>query len=211
MRRISHAPKRRKCNARAEEMTVRGAAGEARPALLAAGKMEHMIRQEQLLDSLKTVRQHTAQAVEDMPADAFEFRPAPEVMTFREIARHILDASHGLTGMLLSGEESFATPDFREKLKQHTFNLPAEAGPAELAAALRQSVEQRAGELAAQTPEFFERIITRFDGQRVTRLEMVQMVKEHEMTHRAQLFVYLRLKGVVPSTTRQRLAQQAAR
>jgi uncharacterized damage-inducible protein DinB len=49
-------------------------------------------------------------------------------------------------------------------------------------------------------------MVTRFDGQRVTRLEMIQTIKEHELTHRAQLFLYLRLKGIVPATTRRRLA-----
>ena len=82
---------------------------------------------------------------------------------------------------------------------------------AELAAALRQSLDKRLAELAAQPPEFFAHIITRFDGQRVTRLEMVQMVKEHELTHRAQLFLYLRLKGIVPATTRRRMAKQSAK
>jgi len=44
----------------------------------------------------------------------------------------------------------------------------------------------------------------------VTRLEMLQWVKEHELTHRQQLFTYLRVKGIVPVTTRRRLARQAA-
>jgi uncharacterized damage-inducible protein DinB len=45
----------------------------------------------------------------------------------------------------------------------------------------------------------------------VTRLEMVQTIKEHELTHRSQLFMYLRLKGIVPATTRRRLAKQAGK
>jgi uncharacterized damage-inducible protein DinB len=170
-----------------------------------------MIRLEALLDSLKTVRQHTAQAVEDMPAGELDFRPLAEVMTFREIARHILDASQGLIGLLLSGEENFATPDFRERLKPFVSGLTEDASASELAAALRESVEKYSAELARCSPEFLAKVITRFDGQRVTRMELVQMVKEHEMTHRAQMFLYLRLKGVVPSTTRQRLARQNAR
>jgi uncharacterized damage-inducible protein DinB len=53
--------------------------------------------------------------------------------------------------------------------------------------------------------------MTRFDGQQVTRLEMLQFVKEHELTHRSQLFMYQRLKGIVPVTTRRRLAKQSAK
>jgi uncharacterized damage-inducible protein DinB len=39
---------------------------------------------------------------------------------------------------------------------------------------------------------------------------MLQFIKEHELTHRAQLFMYLRLKGIVPPTTRRRLAKAKA-
>jgi uncharacterized damage-inducible protein DinB len=170
-----------------------------------------MIRLEPLLESLKTIRQHTAQAVEDMPAGELDFQPSPDVMTFRQIARHILDASQGLCGMLLAGEENFATPEFRERLKEFISPLAQDAPAGELAAELRRSADGYAAALGARSPEFFAQIITRFDGQRVTRMELVQMVKEHEMTHRAQLFLYLRLKGIVPSTTRQRQARQPAR
>jgi uncharacterized damage-inducible protein DinB len=170
-----------------------------------------MVRVEQVLDSWKTIRQDTAAAVEEFPAGELDYRPTPEVMTFREIARHILDASHALTGMLLAGDENFATPDFRERLKRHMRGLDAGAGGGELAAALRDSLEERAGRLAAQPAEFFAHIITRMDGQKVTRLEMVQGIKEHELTHRQQLFMYQRLKGMVPATTRRRLAKQAGK
>ena len=168
-----------------------------------------MVRLDALLDSWKTVRQDTAQAVEEFPAAEFDFKPTPDLMTFREIARHILIAGHGLTGLLLEGEEILGGPEFREKMARFAL-LPAEAGAADLARELRASVEQRAAELAVQPPEFYSGIITRVDGMRVTRLEMLQFVKEHELTHRAQLFLYLRMKGIAPATTRRRLAKQAA-
>lgn len=170
-----------------------------------------MIRVEQVLDSWRTIRQDTALAVEDFPAGELEYRPTPELSTFREIARHVLDASDGLTGLLLAGDEDLTSGNFRERMKPHLRALAADAGATELANALRESVAQRIAELAAQPAEFFAKIITRFDGQRVTRLEMVQTIKEHELTHRSQLFMYLRLKGIVPATTRRRLAKQAAK
>jgi uncharacterized damage-inducible protein DinB len=113
--------------------------------------------------------------------------------------------------LLLAGDENFTSGDFQERVKPHLHALPADAGASELANALRESVAQRTAQLAAQPPEFFDKIITRFDGQQVTRLEMVQFVKEHELTHRSQLFMYLRLKGIVPATTRRRLAKQAGK
>ena len=170
-----------------------------------------MVRVEHVLDTWKAIRQDTAAAVEDFPAVEFGFRPTDDVMTFGEIARHIVEAGHALSGMLLSGEESFATPDFREKLVRHLPGLPAGASQAQLAAALRDCLDQRAAELAARPADFYGHIITRMDGQQVTRLEMLQMLKEHELTHRAQLFLYMRMKGIVPATTRRRLAKQAGK
>ena len=161
-----------------------------------------MVRTEALLDSWRSVREDTAQAVEDMPEAELDFRPVPEVMTFREIARHILGSSHALTGMLLDGLEAM---DRREITKRFP-PVPADAGSALLASELRARLADRLAALAAQPPEFFSGLVTRFDGQRVTRLEMTQTIKEHELTHRAQLFLYLRLKGIVPVTTRRRQA-----
>ena len=168
-----------------------------------------MVRLEQVLDSWKAIRADTAAAVEEFPAGDFGYKPAADVMTFGEIARHILIAGHGLTGLLLEGEEQLGGPQFREKMARFAL-LPADAGAADLARELRASVEQRAAELAAQSPEFYAGIVTRVDGARVTRLEMLQFVKEHELTHRQQLFMYLRLNGVVPPTTRRRQAKAKA-
>jgi uncharacterized damage-inducible protein DinB len=152
-----------------------------------------------------------AAAVEDFPEAEMDFRPAPDVMTFREAARHILDAGDGLTGLMLAGEDNFATPEFRNRMKEHMRALPAEAGGQALAAAMRQSVEERTAAFTAQSAQYFEGMVTRFDGQRITRLEMLQMIKEHELTHRAHLFLCLRMKGIVPATTRRRLAAQAGK
>ncbi|HTS62997.1 MAG TPA: DinB family protein [Candidatus Acidoferrales bacterium] len=169
-----------------------------------------MIRLQQFLDSWKAIREDAALAVEEFP-DELDYRPTPEVESFRQIARHILNAGAGLTGMLLAREE-VTGDEFRSRMKAHFVPLPDDAGAAQIAAALRQSVAERCAQLAAQPPEFFSEMMTRhFDLARLTRMEMLQFVKEHELTHRSQLFMYLRLKGVVPPTTRRRLAKQAGK
>ena len=170
-----------------------------------------MVRLEHVLESWRAVRQDTVAAVEDFPADDFDFRPVTEVQSFREIARHILNAGNALTGLMLAGEDNFTGTDFRERMGRLTIPLPEGGTQGELAAALRDSIDRRAAELAAQPAEFYAQTMTRMDGARVTRLEMLQMVKEHELTHRQQLFLYLRLKGIVPATTRRRLAKAAGK
>jgi len=169
-----------------------------------------MVRLDTILASWKAVREDTAQSVEDLPAHNLDYKPGADLMSFGDIARHILQASHGLTGLLLDGVDNLATPQFREMLGKYIAKLPATQDAASLARTLRSAMEQRSAELAAQPPEFFAGEITRMDGQRVTRLEMIQFIKEHELTHRQQLFMYLRLNGVVPPTTRRRLAKATA-
>lgn len=169
-----------------------------------------MVRVETVLDSWKTIREDTALAVEEFPLADFDFKPVEDLMSFREIARHIFGAGHGLTGALLDGVDNLATPEFRPMMKTYIDRLPPHDTPADLAAVLRSAIAERCAQLSAQPPEFFSGMITRFDNQRVTRLEMLQFVKEHELTHRSQLFMYLRLKGLVPATTRRRQSKAKA-
>jgi len=166
-----------------------------------------MVRLEWFLSAWQLARADAAQAVEDMPGDELDFRPQPDLMSFRDIAEHILQVGRGFTGMLLDGETDFSRPDLREKLARYAVAVGRGAPGTALASLLRQTLEEDCRRLAGQPPEFFSELITKFDGSRLTRLEMLAFLKEHELAHRAQLFLYLRLKGVVPPTTRRKLAQ----
>jgi uncharacterized damage-inducible protein DinB len=192
---------------------ARGAARRrnGRGAVAMLGYNVDMVRVEHVLDTWRTIREDTAAAVEEFPAAEFDFRPTPDVATFRQIARHTLDAGDALAGVLLAGEEDLHLPEVRAKFKEYYRPLEKECTPAEMAAALRESVDQRTEQFAAKPAEFFQHLITRVDGLRVTRLEFLQFIKEHELTHRQQLFMYLRLKGMTPATTRRRMARQAAK
>ncbi|HME06331.1 MAG TPA: DinB family protein [Bryobacteraceae bacterium] len=169
-----------------------------------------MVRLETILTSWKAVREDTAGAVEAFPADDLRFQPLPDVMSFVDIARHILESSHALAGMLLDGVENMMVPEFRPMVQKYAEQVRVPEEKQALTNQLRGALEQQLTKLAEQSPEFYTTEITRFDGQRVTRLEMLQFVKEHELTHRAQLFMYLRMKGIVPPTTRRRLAKAKA-
>ena len=167
-----------------------------------------MVRLETVLDSWKAIRADTVQALEDFPAAELDFRPTPDLMPFGDLAKHILSAGEALAGMLAAGDVTFQGPEARVRMGTFAPQLGDHPEAATLAAHLRDSIEVRCAELAAKSPEFFSEIITRFDGAKVTRLEMLQFVKEHELTHRAQMFLCLRMKGIVPPTTRRKMAAQ---
>ena len=180
------------------------------PQQCSCGYNEDMIRVEHVIDSWKNVRQDTVAAVEEFPAGEFDYRPAADLQTFGQIGRHILVSTHGLTGMLLAADADFADPAIRrDRIATHTAHIPETLEPADMVRRLRESADERGSQLSVQTPEFWAAMIKRVDGVMVTRLEMLQFVKEHELTHRQQLFTYLRMKGIVPATTRRRLARQA--
>src|SRR5207245_10145779 len=105
-------------------------------------------------DSWKTARLDTAQAVEDFPPAELDFKATPDLMTFGELARHILDAGHALSGMLLDGVDNLATPQFREMIGRYRPQLPERLDAATLAAELRQSVETQTAKLSAQGEDF---------------------------------------------------------
>ena len=168
-----------------------------------------MIRLQHVLDSWRIVRDETAAAVEEFPPADFDFRLTPDLATFRQIARHTLDAGETLSGALLDGVNAFNTRDVRGKLKHYFSQLPEDCAPADLASALRESVVQRIEQLAAKPDVFFAETVTHMDGREMTRLEFLQWIKEHELTHRQQLFMYLRFKGLTPVTTRKRMERMA--
>jgi len=167
-----------------------------------------MVHIDTVLDGWKTVREDTAQAVRDLPAGDLSFRPVPDLMSFGEIARHILDAGHGLTGMLLEGVEDFTVGNFRERVRDLAPPLPSDATADRMAQELSMRMDERLAQLRERGAGFFAGMVTRWDGARLTRLEMVQFLKEHELTHRSQLFLYLRMRGIVPPTTRRRMAKK---
>src|ERR1700680_4032329 len=109
-----------------------------------------MIRLESVLDSWKGIRIDTAQAVEDFSTHDLDYKPATNLMSFGEIARHILQASHALTGMMLDGVDNLATPQFREMLGKYVAQLPVTDGAGALAGELRNQMKTRAAQFPAQ-------------------------------------------------------------
>src|SRR5579859_4676788 len=114
-----------------------------------------MVRLDSILSSWKAVREDTAQAVEDFAPYKPDFKPCDGLMSFGATARHILDAGHGLTGMLLAGEEDLSTPEFRDKIGKHVAELPKTEDSGALARELRADVDRRVSELAAKSAEFY--------------------------------------------------------
>ncbi|MCI0434072.1 MAG: DinB family protein [Gemmatimonadetes bacterium] len=140
--------------------------------------------------------------VETIPADRFEWRPAPGFRTVAQLVRHIAESALMAAGELTRPDGDFRRVPFQEFVTEYASGVAAVDGKDALLALLRsshQDVERRfrdAGELAAL------QYIRRFDGQYGTRLAWLWHAVEHESYHRGQLALMVRLLGKVPALTR---------
>ena len=100
--------------------------------------------------------------------------------------------------------------DFGKWMGEVGQNSKTLTSKAAIVAALKADGDAFAAGLEGMTDEKLGETVTLPNGQK-TRFEMLLGVKEHEMHHRAQLFLMERMIGIVPHLTRARQAAMAAR
>lgn len=162
----------------------------------------------ELAAGFRTVRKNTILIAEDIPADQYSFRAAPDIRTAGEMLAHIAVSTWWALQVHGGDRKSHVSfDDWRQ--------LGAESAAQERAldgkAAILEALRQRGDEFAA----FLESLDDNVLAEEVTfppqvqppsrsRLEMLLSVKEHEMHHRGQLMLIERLIGIVPHLTRAR-------
>jgi uncharacterized damage-inducible protein DinB len=141
------------------------------------------------------------EAVERLPTDQFDFKPRPEMMTARQHILHIAEAELRWVSHIVDGEPPI---DYtREAVDPAQGWVDAYDAPDHNA--LRFALE----EAHRHTQRWFgfpvaelDRVIVwqRPDGveRRFTLHWVLAHVQEHELHHRGQLCVYLRLLGITP-------------
>ena len=167
-----------------------------------------------LADSYRTVRKNTLAIAEEIPADKYGFKAAPETMSVGEMLAH-LAASYAWQIDLHSKHTDFVDFAF--------FAAEREKGVADeraLAAAGKDAIVKALRERGDKFAAFLESLDEKTLGETVgfpppvqpsqkSRLEMLLGVKEHEMHHRGQLMLLQRMLGIVPHLTRARQQMQA--
>jgi len=166
----------------------------------------------ELAAAFRTVRKNTVQVARDIPEAKYDFVASPGCKSVRAMFAHIawgptlqldLHRDRALTtlqgyswGELIAGANAFeATPRTKD----------------EIIALLEASGESFAQWVEGLSAEFLNQTYSDHAGQNPkTRFESIMGVKEHEMHHRGQLMLILRLVGGVPHLTRERMARAAA-
>lgn len=166
----------------------------------------------ELAAAARVVRGNTIKVAEDIPEDKFGFAASEGTRTVAQLFAHI--ANGPALAYDIHRDRKVSTLQGYDWGKFIGDGMAFENVPrtkAELLALLKETGEQYATWVESLSDEFLNETYTDPMGQNPkTRFENIMGVKEHEMHHRGQLMVVLRLVGGVPHLTRERMARAAA-
>ena len=177
--------------------------------LLASRRAAIMIRPmantlfDEALDGWRYTRHGVIAELENIPAESFDFSPAPGVRTVAELARHIIESGMVMAGELTRPDGDFTRKPYPEFLKEYASGLDPGHDKGTLIGLLRNTLEAGTASFRKAGDILMVERITQFNGQPATRLSWMSHGVAHEEYHRGQLCVYARLLGRVPALTQQ--------
>jgi uncharacterized damage-inducible protein DinB len=167
-----------------------------------------------MAESFRTVRRNTVQVAEDIPEDKYSYRAAPDTMSVGEILAHLATTPHWAQQChFIEKKAAVAMEDFGRWMGEAGGKSKALSTKALIVDLLKSNGEEFAKQIEDMTDTQLGERVALPMGEK-TRFEMLLGVKEHEMHHRAQLFLIERMIGIVPHLTRarqERMAQSAVR
>ena len=134
--------------------------------------------------------------------ERWDFRPNSASRSVAELVHHVLETSLMAVGELTRPDGDFTRQSYPEHLREHAGDLPASASPEALRSLLREQLASGTARIRTAGELHMLQYIRRFDGMNGTRLAWFNHHIAHEMYHRGQLALYVRLSGKVPALTR---------
>ena len=164
----------------------------------------------ELAESWRTVRRNTIQVAEDIPEEKYSYRAAPDTMSVAEMLAHLACTPHWAQECHFVDKKSSVTmDDFGKWMGAIDVRSKGMSTKQEIVDALKNDGESFAKQIEAMSDAQLGEPVTAPNATK-SRFEMLLGVKEHEMHHRAQLFLIERMIGIVPHLTRARQQRQAA-
>ena len=164
----------------------------------------------ELAESFRIVRKNTIQVAEDIPEEKYSYRAAPDTMSVAEILAHLATIPHWAQQCFFNEKKTnVSMEDFGRWMGELGAKGKALTTKAQIVEALKTNGEMFAQQLETLTEAELAQSIGAPNGSK-SQFEMLLGVKEHEMHHRAQLFLIERMVGIVPHLTRARMERMAA-
>ncbi len=137
------------------------------------------------IEKWKNSKEYTLAVMEAMPADEYDYKPTEEEMSFKKLSIHILQNMIWLSGDYLGGA------GFENDLK--TIDPSKE----ELTSITADAYDYVTLTLESLQAHHLNTKVDFFAGPMNVR-KILQLMEDHATHHRAQLAVYLRIKGIKP-------------
>ena len=164
----------------------------------------------ELAESWRTVRRNTIQVAEDIPEEKYSYRAAPDTMSVAEMLAHLACTPHWAQECHFVEKKSSVTmDDFGKWMGAIDARSKGMTTKQAIVDTLKNDGESFAKQIEAMSDAQLGEPVTAPNATK-SRFEMLLGVKEHEMHHRAQLFLIERMIGIVPHLTRARQERQAA-
>ena len=130
------------------------------------------------------VHKQSARLMKSAPDDKYDWKPADTAMPLGELMNHLYIAEKLFVDSAITG--GFA----KENLPQAINNTE------ELIAAYNKSHEEGVARIATLTPEQMTEMVAPFGPEKaMPRAFLLNVMLEHEIHHRGQLYTYLRMLG----------------
>ena len=156
---------------------------------------------DEALEAWAYTRAGVIDEIENLSSPDLAFRPHPESRTAAEIVLHLAESGLMMAGELTRLDGNFRRKPYPQLLKEHAAGLPAATNKAQMVRLLRRTHADGEKKFRAAGELFMLQLITRFDGERGTRLAWMNHGISHEDYHRGQIALYARLVGRVPALT----------
>ena len=150
-----------------------------------------------LVKHWKVTSDFTIAVAKQMPPDSYDFRPVPEELSFGELMVQIAGANMSACSQA-SGMTGPAVPEkIAQALKNEKERIAIDKDVA--VQFLTDTFKFCNDALASMTPEKLDAVVGR-GNRKMTGFEWLWAYFTHTAHHRGQAEVYLRLKGITPTT-----------
>jgi len=143
---------------------------------------------EQLQQQWKATRSQVTQIVEAVPEGKYDYKPTPEVRSFRELLQHIVGENYMFMGFVVGEQHD------RNQFDKLTTR-------SELLKALSESYDYGDKVLAGMDEPKLKETVTVFGRRQMSRFGVIVANIKDNHEHYGNLVTYLRLSGIVPPRT----------
>lgn len=156
---------------------------------------------EEALEAWQFTRRGVIAEIENLTDADLKFIPSAESRTPAEIAIHIVESGLMMAGELTRPDGNFRRKSFPQFMKEYASAVRPVTKQRALVQLLKRTHADGERKIRMAGELHMLQLITRFDGERGTRLAWMNHAVSHEEYHRGQLALYARLVGRVPALT----------